>query len=268
MQQQFYCITAGQRSGTTALRSLLAGTDRFADLGEIFDTALIGEPQSFFGYCRKNKVELADILSGPDAEKVSQGFLAQLRTLAGDKHVLLDVKFNSWGELRMPWTYMHQEPFFLKQLKWMRTKFLFIRRRDVVAQVVSDRLSDKVGKWHNLEAQDVEGKIALDVGKLKERTRLLCLSEAYFYRNLKAYPATLMLDYEDLYDRDGLLTKAVRERLSQFCGEALSFPDTGLYFKNRIAKEKVVENYAEIAAALRTVVDESRDPLLRADGPI
>ena len=147
MDQQIVCITAGQRSGTTDLRSQITGTGKFADFGEIIETAATEVPQSFFGYCRDRQLQIADILSGPDAERLSKDYVAVLRRPAGDRHVLIDIKFNSWGEIRMPWTFMHQEPFFLTQLTWLKAKFILFWRVDLIGQILSDRISERIGKW-------------------------------------------------------------------------------------------------------------------------
>ncbi|MGA7676455.1 MAG: hypothetical protein WCA78_15595 [Rhizomicrobium sp.] len=268
MAQEILCITAGQRSGTTALRSLISGTDRFADLGEIFDTSTIDLPESFFGYCRQRKLQLVDVLSGPDAEGLCKDYMSVLRNKAGAKHLLFDVKFNSWGEIRMPWTYMHQEPFFLTQLKWMKAKLLFVWRQDIVAQILSDRISDRIGKWHNLEPGDAREPFVFDVEKIKTRAMLLCLSERYFYHNLKMYPHVLMLGYERLFNADGALALDVRAKLSRLMQEDYVFPETCLYHKNNLDKTGVVANYAEVASAIREVAAVYREPLLAANTQI
>ncbi len=262
MDQQIVCITAGQRSGTTALRSLMSGTGRFADLGEIFDTAAMDVPQSFFGYCRDRRLQIVDVLSGPDAERLCKDYIALLRRVAGNRHVLIDVKFNSWGEIRMPWTFMHQEPFFLSQLKWSKAKFVFVWRGNLVDQILSDRISERLGKWHNLTAEDAGGPFSLDVAKLVERARLLCLSETYFFHNLRSYPDVAMFSYERLFDVAGGLAPVVREAMHRLMEEPLVFSTERLYWRNQLDKRAVVANHAELAAALEKVAEEWRDPFL------
>ena len=268
MAQQILCITAGQRSGTTSLRSLISGTDRFADLGEIFDTSTIDLPESFFGYCRRQKLQFVDVLSGPDTERLCKDYISVLRNKAGDKHLLFDVKFNSWGEIRMPWTYMHQEPFFLTQLKWRGAKLLFVWRRDLVAQILSDRISDHIGKWHNLEPGDAPKPFILNVEKIRTRALLMCLSEKYFYHNLKTYPDALMFCYERMYNASGTLTPDVRAKISDLMREDYVFPETCVYRKNSLDKASVVANYAEIASAIREVAAVHREPLLAENSQI
>ncbi|WP_137933315.1 hypothetical protein [Mesorhizobium comanense] len=260
MAQKILCITAGQRSGTTALRSLISADQRFADLGEIFDTSIMDQPQSFFGYCRRGKLQVVDIMSGHDAERLCKEYVSYLKNLAEGRHLLIDVKFNSWGEIRMPWTYMHQEPFFLSQLKWMSAKFVFVWRQDLIGQILSDRISDKLGKWHNLTASDAIEPFELDVRKLAARAKMLCQSEQYFYHNLAGYPASLTLCYEHMFNEQDGLERDVAAAVRLLVQEELSFPEQGLYHRNRIAKAAIVSNYAEIVSAIERVVREYRDP--------
>jgi hypothetical protein len=260
MAQEILCLIAGQRSGTTALRDLIAGTGAFADLAEIFDTATIDQPTAYFNYCRERALKITDILSGPDAERLCKDYISVLRATADDRHVLIDVKFNSWGEIRMPWTYMHQEPFFLSQLKWMRAKFIFVWRRDIVAQVLSDRISDHIGKWHNLDASDSKERFVLNKDKIRTRAKLLCQSEQYFYRNMKEYDNCVFLSYEEIFDRDGRLAPDARDRIAGLMNETYVFPDSGAYRRNRIVKSEVVENYAELASIITDVAAQFREP--------
>lgn len=262
MDQQIVCITAGQRSGTTALRSQISGTGKFADFGEIFDTVATDVPQSFFGYCRDRQLQIADVLSGPDAERLSKDYVALLRRIAGDRHVLIDIKFNSWGEIRMPWTFMHQEPFFLTQLKWMKAKFIFVWRVDLIGQILSDRISERIGKWHNLTADDITEPFTLDVRTLMHRARLLCLSEAYFFHNLRTYPDVAMFSYERLFDGSGGLGPAVHDKIRHLTRELLVYPSEQPYVRSQLDKRGVVANYAELVGALTEVVAEYRDPFL------
>jgi hypothetical protein len=262
MSQKTLCIVAGQRSGTTAFRSLLSATNRFADTGEIFDTATIDQLGSFFNYCREKNLRFTDIMSGPATERLCHAYLTTLRELAGNKHLLIDIKFNSWGNIRLPWSYLHQEPFLLAHLKYQHTRFAFIWRRDIAAQVMSDRISSRLGKWHNIEASDANQPFRLDVEEIRERTKLLCLSEQYFLDKLRQYPFTLYFCYEQLFDAENLLSKHVGAKISRAFNEEFTFPSTALYRKNTIEKQSLVTNYAEITSAIEEVAVKWRTPFL------
>lgn len=263
MDRQIVCVTAGQRSGTTALRSFISGTGVFADLGEIFDTSIQSDRQSYFGYCRNRAIQVADIMTGPDTEALCKDYISTLQQISSNRHILIDVKFNSWGEIRMPWTYMHQEPFFLSQLKWARAKFIFVWRRDLVAQILSDRVSDRIGKWHNLDAGDAIAPFELDVERMRGRATLLCMSEQYYFQNLSNYSDTVFLCYEELYGGADGLSSAAQAAISGLVGEPLRFSGSSPYVKNTLNHRSLIANYAEVVAAIEDAVEASRDARFR-----
>jgi hypothetical protein len=157
---------------------------------------------------------------------------------------------------------MHQEPFFLTQLKWMKSKFIFVWRRDLVGQILSDRISERIGKWHNLTAEDATEPFTLEVERLTRRAKLMCLSEAYFFQNLRGYADVAMFSYERLFEDSGGLAPATREAIQKLVGERLVFSTERLYRRNQLDKRAVLANYAELTAALEKVAGECRDPFL------
>jgi hypothetical protein len=260
--RRLFCIMAGQRSGTTALRSLISQTDAFTDLGEPFDSAILEEPQSFFGYCARRRIGIADVLAGPRAEALCRDYVQHLWSVTRCPHMLIDIKHNSWGNIRTPWTFQHQEPFFLAHLKRERTRFLFVWRRDMVAQMLSDRIAARLGVWHNIEVGGDAAPFALDVAELEERARLMCLSEGFFYALIRDYPFARTLCYEQLFDADGCLSEAVRESICDLARERFTFRGPAVYRRNQVDKRAIVSNYGEAAEALARVVAEHRSAFL------
>lgn len=265
MSGDIICVTAGQRSGTNAFRKALSNTGRAHDVGEIFNTATLGWPGNYFAYCRERTVGMADILSGQDAEDLCKDYIASLRELAGEAHLLFDVKFNSWGQIRAPWSYLHQEPYFLGHLKNHEAKIVFIWRRDMVAQIISDRIGAAIGKWHNIKAEDVREPVTLDVEENRTLAELMCQSELYFWNNLKTYPRTLLLCYEELFV-DGVLSNDSQMKVSEFIGEPLQFIDRNYYRRNEILQREVVVNYDEVAAAVADAVAKGRKDFMAERG--
>lgn len=265
MSGHIICVTAGQRSGTNAFRKALSNTGRFHDVGEIFNTATLDWPGNYFTHCRERNIGFADILSGFDAEDLCKSYVGSLRSLAGEVHLLLDVKFNSWGQIRTPWSYMHQEPYFLGHLKNHEAKIVFIWRRDLVSQIISDRIGAAIGKWHNLRAEDIREPVTLDVEENRTLAELMCQSELYFWNNLKAYPHTLLLCYEDMFAGSALSTDA-RAKVCEFVGEPLQFRERGHFQKNEIRQRDVVTNYDAVADAVAAAAAEWRKAFLAEMG--
>ena len=261
MSGHIICVTAGQRSGTNAFRKSLSNTGRLNDVGEIFNTATLDWPGNFFTYCREREIGFSDILSGVDAEELCKRYVATLRELSGEAHLLFDVKFNSWGQIRAPWSYMHQEPYFFGHLKNHEAKFVFIWRRDMVSQIISDRIGAAIGKWHNVKAEHVREPVTLDVEENRMLAELMCQSELYFWNQLKAYPHTLLLCYEELFEGSALSADA-QAKVCDFVGEPLQFRERGYYQKNDICQPEVVANYDAVAEAVSAAVAAGRGAFL------
>src|ERR1700722_2972585 len=150
MTQQIVCIVARQRSGTTALQANLAATGRLHNFGEIFQTEGVDKPGSFFGYCRSRQILFTDMFAPRFLPTLCAAYISHLRELAQGKHVLIDVKFNSWGVIRPAWRSLHEEPYFLQFLKKQDTLFVFIRREDLAEQIISTHIAKAHDQWQNL----------------------------------------------------------------------------------------------------------------------
>jgi hypothetical protein len=268
MEQQIVCLTAGARCGTTALRSLVAETGRFVDFGEVFDPGEVDNPGAFFGFCRKRGIGIADILDDQDAERLCSDYVATLRSLAGHRHVWIDVKFNSWGEIRSPWSFVHQQPFFLTFLKSIKARFVFLWRRDICAQILSDWISQRLDKWHNLEQSDAAFRINLDPEKIREHAELLCRSEEFFFGSLRNEVGAILCSYEHLFSENQNLNPDVKIEISNLVGEKLCFPETCSNRRNSIDARSIVSNHSEIVAIIKAVAAGMRLPIFASQSII
>src|ERR1700683_2812173 len=113
---QMMCIVAGQRSGTTALHTVLAETGKFSTFREIFHTDLSESAGTFLNFARLRNLRVADMATEAQARKIAAAYLSYLHDIAGDQIPLLDIKLNSWHAFKPFWSYAHQMPFFMKIL--------------------------------------------------------------------------------------------------------------------------------------------------------
>jgi LPS sulfotransferase NodH len=260
-RQQIVCIVARQRSGTTALQAILAHTGRVENFGEIFHTDRLEKRGSFFGYCRERKILLSDVATAPALAKLVQEYIAHLRALAEDRHVLIDVKYNSWEAVRPAWRYPQEEPYLLAVLKRMEALFIFIQRLDVAAQIVSGHIARANDQWQNLA---VDGKsetpLELDIRKIEREARHICAAEVFLSRFLRKYKRVLRFNYETLYE-DGNLSAAAQREISDAIEEPLKFPAEPPIRKSEVDKATSVRNYAEIVAAVEKVTAKHRRPI-------
>ena len=127
-------IFAQSRTGSTVLEDLLASTGHFTPHGELFMTSYneVNDPQRFIG----GLVKLFPF----------KGFLFHLKVyhLAKDRQH----KVGPAGFVE----YLHQNGF----------KIIFLRRANVVKQVLSSQIARERGQYHKLSDQQIETKVYVD----------------------------------------------------------------------------------------------------------
>ncbi|MEO1330975.1 MAG: Stf0 family sulfotransferase [Pseudomonadota bacterium] len=260
-KSKFLCIVAGQRAGTTALQSALAGTARFANFKEIFHTDPPGEDKSgyYLDFARAQQLTLDDLASTPRATQVAHAYLDHLEAMAGERTPLIDVKLNSWHALRPFWWYVHQEPFFMQQLIERGCLFLFIRRRSVLDQVLSEQIARVTQKWHQLEDAEVPEGVEVNVQQVRNQARLIIQSENFLWGCLRQRAKCVAVEYDELY-QDGAVNPAVIDVLRETFEVKLPETVTPPIQKNAGKKKSIVENYAEAEDVVRQVIQNNPRP--------
>lgn len=260
MEQRIICIVAGQRAGTTALQQAIRFSRAAANYGEIFQIRPDGANEarrSFHAFAQSNGIALADTLRAEGADTVARKYIAWLKAGAEPRHVLIDVKLNSWFALNPVWQYPHEEPFFLTRLKRERAVFVVLWRQSLADQILSLFISRELGIWHNLTAERVGNrKLTAPIAKLERLASLVCRSEADMREHLQDYADKIVISYEELY-RDGALGDAFKASFHALTGIALSA--TPLRIRpNDVDKRGIVTNYDEAAAAIDSVAARCR----------
>ena len=255
MKQQIICIVAGQRAGTTALQANLSATGRLENFREIFQTDRADGRGSFFGYCSDRRILFNDTFAPHYLSELCLAYIAHLRNLADGKHILIDVKFNSWGVIRPAWRYIHEEPYFLQFLKKQEALFIFIRREDLVEQIISSHIARVHNRWQNLAVEDAVTTADIDVEKAVREARLILQSEAFLLGRLKKYKRCLHFTYEELFVA-GNLPAPVKEAIARELGEPLQFPENSPIRRSGINKMASVSNYEAARLAIQRVADK------------
>jgi LPS sulfotransferase NodH len=181
--------------------------------------------------------------------------LAHLRSIAKGQIPLLDVKLNSWHVIRPFWSYVHQMPFFMRVLLDEGAVFLFIRRRDIVGQVVSEQIARSAGKWHGLEEADIGAQIAVNWKQVANQARLILQGETFFSSCLNASGRLIAVDYEDLYP-NGFVNPKLLRTLQERLGIELPATLKPSIKKNVPNKSSVVSNYDEASQAVNSVLQK------------
>jgi len=258
---QYLCIIAGQRAGTTALQSALGSTGKFFNFKEVFHTNPRPLEGSFLDFCQRRDLRVADMTTEVQARQLGLDYLAHLRTLAGSQIPLLDIKHNSWQVMKPFWSYVHQPPFFMNLLLDQGAHFLFVRRRDLVGQVVSEQIARSVNKWHGLEDQDVSQPIHVEPGLVASQARLILQSEAFLLGCLAGSGRFIAIDYEDLYP-EGAVNPRLLKALQKTFGIDLPTVLEPSIKKNAPDKQRVVDNYQEVTEAVNAILQRFPRPAI------
>jgi hypothetical protein len=261
MAQRIICIVGGQRAGTTALQNSIKQTRLAVNFGEIFQPTS-ERPRnrhgSFLEFARLNQIEVADMLSVRQAYGVAKRFTDWLRIRADRKHVVVDIKLNSWLALSPAWQYPHDEPLFLTHLKREDAIFIFIWRENLADQILSLVIAQKLGIWHNLDRERVGGRtIHGSISELERLATLICRSEAAMHEHLLSYSSKLVVRFEDAL-QNGVFSETFRSAFKDLLGFELSGGDTGTTRANTVNKHDIISNYAQACEAINGIVSRER----------
>ena len=256
-EQRIVCVTAAPRTGTTALeRALMAGN--VMNFSEVFHTHPHKDaPGTFLRFAEDHNIRLSETRTGSGAATIAERYLNWLREQAAPRHVLIDVKLNSWSVLSPWWRYPHHEPFFMHHLKRNGAVFVFIWREDLGDQMLSRFIARELGIWHNLTAEKVAGRtLRVPIEWLKKVAGLIVGAETDMLDHLSDYQAKVIIRYEDLF-QDGILTERFRNALRRIAGIDLP-PGICALGQNSACKRDIIENYDEVVAAMSRLVEDRR----------
>jgi hypothetical protein len=254
--QRVICITAAPRAGTTALQYALKAAG-IVNFGEIFhNDPLPDSIGSFLSFALRQDLRITDMSTRPAAAAIAERYLDWLREIAAPNHLLVDVKLNSWLALCPWWQYPCSEPVFLSRLKKGRAVIVFIWRENLVDQLLSQFIAREIGIWHNLTPANVAGRtFKAPVDRLKELATQVVCAEIEMLDHLRDYPAKVIMRYEDLFE-NGFLSKTFRASFTKVAGIALSANTPIAIRQTSSPKRDIIENYEEVASAIRPLAEK------------
>ncbi|MGI8890375.1 MAG: hypothetical protein ACR2G0_06275 [Chthoniobacterales bacterium] len=262
-QGRTICITAAQRSGTTALQWAIkaAGVVNF---GEIFSGHPAGDASgAFYHFATQHDIRLVDIRTRAETSALTKRYLEWLKDQAAARDLLIDIKLNSWSVL-LPWGgYTQREPILLSLLKRQGTAFVFIWRDNLADQLLSQFIANELGIWHNLTEAEVAGRtVTAPLPRLRERARLIMRAEADMLEHLADYPQKIVVQYEELF-RDGVLTRPFQDEFREMTEIVLPGGNYPSIRPSSVDKRAVVLNYEEIVAAIRPLAERRREQWMK-----
>lgn len=256
--QNLICITAAQRAGTTALQFALesAGLKNFS---EVFHPSPLNDGAgSFVRFARERNLRLCDTTTRAEVVKIADSYLDWIRELTAPRHVVIDIKLNSWSVLSSWWRYPHQEPFFLTHLKRRKAVLIFIWRENLADQLLSGFIANEFGIWHNLTVEKVAGRtLKAPLEQLKELAGWVTRAEVALLDYLRGYPRSIVMRYEDLFTPNDL-SGIFRRRFAEVVDIDLPKRNLMPVQPNTATKRSIVTNCDEITSALAPFADWRR----------
>ena len=241
---ELLCVVAGQRSGTTALRSSLETTGEFLDLGEIFHTDDLREA-SFLTYVRQHKIQIDDFADTDRANVIADEYIAFIHKIANPRIPIIDIKFNSWNAFSPIWGYLHETPFFMRALFRDKARFLFVYRRDIVGQVLSEQVAREAQVWHDLKREHVRGPIVVDSDLVPKQAALIMRAEKILWNYLTPSRRAISMHYESLF-KNRRVNDWLIEQLSKDFQIRIFHEVVSPIGKNEGDIKDLISNYGEI----------------------
>jgi hypothetical protein len=292
----FIVLLARQRSGTNPLRSVLATHPDIFCVPEVFNDQPSPDWQLEVDVNWANYVisradgNLRPVLTATDHRQLFLDFLEYLRAFSDKRYVLIDVKYNSTHHVMKYWRFISEEPFLFTLLKEESVRVLNLTRPNYVRYWLSEVKAQLTQSWEAFDeavvgdtrwyrekyagrfAQD-DPTVRLDVAETLAMLEL-CRAENEIVRaSFADYGHYLEVEYTELFTEiGGPTSEAALARICNWLGIAPEFAERRPQYKKQsvLPMHETIENYAEIAAALRGTPFEAcldDEPMYRTTTP-
>jgi len=253
-RDRFFVICAQQRSGTTALGKALGRTSTIETYAEIFHDKSGGDPRNYFEFLKIDDSNLQYLrYPSQDNRKILFGkYLNYLHNLGRKKHIVLDIKYNSWHNFDSIWHSPMAPPVLLDFFKSENVNIIHVQRRNLVSQYVSLAYSDASGKYFYTETDrnesDTSKSIYIDTKLLLNSLLVTQATQNLFRSFLRNYPNSLDLYYDEIYNGQRVASEATEKLRSIFHFEDSELTTDQIMTPRRPAS--AVSNREEVLAAL------------------
>lgn len=212
-------IVSRQRAGSTGLTSALDRLEGITSFGEIFHhvgfekhegnaEALYVTEEALFLPFRTNLFGTHLELSAPtlsNQTKIFDLYLDHLKTLTKSKHIVVDIKYNSWHHLNHIYHQMWEPPVLYHLLKRRGAVFIHLKRRNKFLRYVSEQISLKTHIWHSADELNDAASPLLTIDPKLALEDMISTSryEDYFDKFLKSNTRSVRMFYEEMYENQG-----------------------------------------------------------------
>jgi len=246
-------LLARQRTGSGALGTILDRNPALFYTGEVLHPDDVKNKASFFGFVNASAERIAAFSNPNQRESVVKAYFEELESAKRPRTPVIDVKYRSLHHWNLGWQGFFDRPWIISYARQQRMPILLLRRRNYAATFVSGRLAELNRVWHTKDSASIS-VTSLNVaprdllGFLKTCAREDSLIDEW----LANYDRVLPLEYEDVFDSQGLVPESVCSRIATFLGIG-PFPFRSPIFIKQAppALADSISNFDEVAASLQ-----------------
>jgi len=265
-------IIGKERSGTTALRSMIASTGKFDDYHELFaEHSLAGGHSEFAKFVSAQEIDRAQMLLGRTKLRLFMEWIAHIDKSNGGTP-LIDVKygyvnfFDSWWRVRY-------RPAMMQLAQGEGFKYIHMVRRNKIEILSSLQQAMQSNSW--VQANDRASPeaylrpVEMDIDRAIYKIETLIMEEEVVRSYLNDSPhhlAVHTIEYEDLFARDVDIAMRTRRSLAEFLEVREDQLVPKVMKQDNRALDARISNYEELSRLLAPtkyawMLDGHRAPL-------
>jgi hypothetical protein len=253
-----FVLFSQQRSGTGALASFISGHPQVHNASEILNPYDIDHEDNFFSFWLRNNPERL-LRERVSPSNIFINYIDILEKKYYDRHILLDIKFNSIRHILNYWDELHG--FSEVGMPWLMYLFyinkypvIYLHRENHLHRFISSKLAEATGVYRTNDRRSVaQAKIELDIGQMLDFIMKSEANHEYFMSMLGKFDRHLYITYAQTFSGSAIRPD-VKVEIARFFGFPLLVDQEPHYVKLRsLALEKVVVNLPEVAVELERV---------------
>ena len=272
----FIVLLARQRSGTNALRWVLATHQDIACFSEVFSVLGRDSDELDFEGCAQRDANFFNFAARAAPQWSEPGitnhrqlffdFLEYLRCFSPKRYSLIDVKYNTTHFLSEAWANNITSPFLFDLITEQQIKVINVTRKNYLRFTLSNQKAKATGDWHiwgKRAAEYRDRPTRIDCAGLLEEFRIRADEDEAIRRRFDGYPGYLSCEYRDLFGPDGKLSPSFRRSITQLLdlSDEWTSPETGganaggapepvFRKQSSLPLVETIENYHEVAQTL------------------
>jgi LPS sulfotransferase NodH len=241
-------VLGPQRCGTTVLQKTLEKYGPFAAYGEVFHQERGEYRLNFFNYLASHG-DSAALHLYPTYENVEKLYLNYFEFLAANterQYHLVDIKENSLHHFNSVWRDIFEPPTIIKFALRDQVPIFRIKRKNVLAQVLSQDVSNCLKQWHFRPDEPIPPvQIKINTQQYVTRIERFQREGQFVDSCLTGAKRLIEIVYEDMFDEDRISNAVVR-LISDTLQLELVDEVTVAYQKSIQNPKEVVSNLDEV----------------------